>query len=349
MTPASTLESIKEYYGRVLKTNRDLQTSACCTADSLPPHLRPIEAELHDEVREKFYGCGSPIPGALDGCTVLDLGCGAGRDVYLLSRLVGPAGQVIGVDMTPEQLAVAERHREYHARKFGHPASNVRFIQSYIEDLEAAGIASGSVDAVISNCVINLSPDKRRVFAEIFRVLKPGGEIYFSDVFSGRRVPAPLREDSLLLGECLGGAMYIEDFRRLLRALGCLDYRVVSRRRIELTHPEIERRAGMIDFYSMTVRAFKLDLEDLCEDYGQVATYLGTLPESPHRFLLDDHHLFQTGLPLRVCGNTAAMVGETRYRAHFRVQGDHAVHYGPFDCLPQVSPVGASAPGGACC
>src|SRR5260370_4134757 len=125
---------------------------------------------------------------------------------------------------------------------------------------------------VVDNGVVNLSPDKRRVFAEIFRVLKPGGELYFSDVFAGRRVPRPLSEDPVLLGECLGGALYIEDFRRILREVGCLDYRVVAKRRLSLDNPDVARKAGMIDFHSVTVRAFKLDVEDLCEDYCQVAT-----------------------------------------------------------------------------
>jgi ubiquinone/menaquinone biosynthesis C-methylase UbiE len=341
----TTLESVKRYYGTILKSNRDLQTSACCTAEALPPHLRAVADDLHEEVREKFYGCGSPIPPALDGATVVDLGCGAGRDTFILSKLVGPAGRVIGVDMTAEQLAVAERHREWHARKFGQATSNVRLVHGYIEDLESAGIASASVDLVVSNCVINLSPDKRRVFAEIFRVLKPGGELHFSDVFAGRRVPAQLARDELLLGECLGGALYIEDFRRLMRSVGCLDARVLGRRRIELSD-EIERRAGMIDFYSMTVRAFKLDLEDQCEDYGQVAYYRGTLAESPHHFVLDDHHRFATGQPVPVCGNTAAMLGETRYRPHFRVDGDRTVHYGLFACAPSS---GGAAPAAGCC
>ena len=344
----TTLESVKAYYGQVLKTNQDLQTSACCTAEALPPHLAAVAAELHDEVVEKFYGCGSPIPHALAGATVLDLGCGSGRDTFILSKLVGPAGRVIGVDMTREQLAVAERHRQWHADKFGYARSNVQLVQGYIEDLAAADIASDSVDLVVSNCVINLSPDKRRVFAEIFRVLKPGGELYFSDVFAGRRVPEALRRDPVLLGECLGGALYLEDFRRLLREVGCLDYRVVARRPIAPGNAEIERKIGMIDFHSVTVRAFKLPLEDLCEDYGQVAYYRGTIAESPHRFVLDDHHTLPTGQPVLVCGNTAAMLSETRYREHFRVVGDRSVHYGPFDCAPAPA-AAAGAAGGACC
>lgn len=349
MNTSDTLDAVKAYYGRVLKSSGDLQTSACCTAESMPPYLRPIEAELHDEVRDRFYGCGSPIPLCLDGATVLDLGCGSGRDTFLLSKLVGERGQVIGVDMTDEQLAVANRHRDFHAGRFGYAASNVRLVQAYIEDLKTAGIADGSVDVVISNCVINLSPDKGRVFSEIFRVLKPGGELLFSDVFAGRRVPPHLAADPLVLGECLGGALYIEDFRRLMRQVGCLDYRVVSSRRIDLGNPDIEARAGMIDFYSKTIRAFKLDLEDLCEDYGQVAFYQGTVPHSPHQFLLDDHHLLKTGQPMLVCGNTAAMLGETRYAPHFKILGDRTTHYGPFNCGPSPTTTAGTTPTGACC
>jgi arsenite methyltransferase len=347
-TDQLTLDAVRDYYGRVLQSTADLQTSACCTAEKLPPHLAEIEASLHPEVKEKFYGCGSPLPPLLEGATVLDLGCGAGRDTFLLSKLVGEHGRVIGIDMTAEQLAVAERHREFHRQAFGYKQSNVRLVAGYIEDLESADIASNSVDLVVSNCVVNLSPDKRRVFQEIFRVLKPRGELYFSDVFAGRRVPAPLREDPVLLGECLGGALYIEDFRRLLREVGCLDFRTVTKRRLTLNQPEIERRAGMIDFYSMTIRAFKIDLEDLCEDYGQVAYYQGTLAESPHQFVLDDHHLFHTGLPKLVCGNTAAMIGETRYGKHFKILGDRSIHYGPFDCGPTAVSSEGTSPVSCC-
>ena len=93
--------------------------------------------------------------------------------------------------------------------------------------------------------------------------------------------------------------MYIEDFRRLLRQLGCIDYRIMSKKLITLDNPEIEAKVGMIDFYSMTVRAFKLaSIEDICEDYGQVAFYQGTIPDHPHRFHLDDHHTFITGKPM---------------------------------------------------
>ena len=125
---------------------------------------------------------------------------------------------------------------------------------------------------------------------------------------------------------------YREDFRRLLRDLGCLDYRTMSSRRIALESPEIEAEIGMIDFYSVTVRAFKLELEDICEDYGQVAVYRGTIPDWPHWLDLDDHHRLHTGKPMLVCGNTAAMLSRTRLASHFDVVGDSSRHYGRFDC-----------------
>ncbi len=338
--------SIQDYYGQVLQSSSDLQTSACCLAEKLPPHVIAALKNVHEEVKDRFYGCGSPIPSALDGITVLDLGSGSGRDCYVLSQLVGPKGRVIGLVLTNEQLAVARKTQGWHAEKFGW--ANTEFVQGYIEDLAGAGIADASVDLVISNCVLNLSPDKPRVFAEIFRVLKPGGELYFSDVFSDRRIPKHLAEDPVMLGECLGGAMYLEDFRRMMATVGCADARVISSTPLVVNNPVLEKQAGNINFFSNTVRAFKLGLEDRCEDFGQVATYLGTMAENANFFDLDDHHHFITGKPMLVCGNTADMVGSTRYGRHFKLMGEKAVHYGMFDCGPMPS-AAASATGGACC
>ena len=344
MSTISERDDVERYYGETLTSSADLRTSACCPADALPAHLRPIVAEIHPEVLERFYGCGSPLPPALDGATVLDLGCGTGRDVYTASKLVGPAGRVIGVDMTAEQLAVAERHRDFHAELWGHEASNVEFHHGRIEELP---VADSTVDAVISNCVLNLAADKAVVFAEIFRVLKPGGELYFSDVFADRRIAADLAADPVLRGECLGGALYWEDFRRLLNNLGCADARVVSRSPIAIEDAAVERAIGHVGFSSVTVRAFKLDLEDRCEDYGQVATYRGSIDEHPHRFELDDHHSLETGRPMLVCSNTAAMLSATRYAPHFTMTGDTSTHFGLFDCAPAAAPAAGAATG--CC
>ncbi len=338
--------AVRNYYGETLQSSSDLRTTACCSIGAMPAPLGAILSQLHPEVRERFYGCGSPLPPALDGMTVLDLGCGSGRDAYLLSSLVGEQGRVIGVDMTAQQLEVAERHRAFHARAFGYTHSNVEFHLADLADLAELGIADNSVDVVVSNCVLNLVPDKRRAFAETMRVLKPGGELYFSDVFSDRRLPRELLSDPILLGECLAGAMYVEDFRRLLSALGVFDARVCARSPIALTDAAIEQRIGFAHFESITWRAFKLPLEDRCEDYGQVATYRGSLPGQPHVFELDDHHRFENGCPVRVCGNTADMLSGSRYAAHFHIEGDKLRHHGLFDCAPATA-VGSAAP--SCC
>lgn len=348
-SPAAVADAVKDYYGRVLASSADLKTTACCTDAAPPAHVAAALARVHEEVTGRFYGCGSPIPPALDGATVLDLGCGSGRDAYVLSQLVGPTGKVIGVDMTEEQLAVARRHQGWHADRFGH--GNVEFRHGYIEDLAAAGIADSSVDVVVSNCVLNLSPDKPRVFAEIFRVLKPGGELYFSDIFADRRLPAALLKDPVLVGECLAGALYSEDFRRILERVGCPDARTVASSPVAISDPDVDRKIGFAAFASRTIRAFQLPLEDRCEDYGQVAVYQGTIPERPHAFDFDDHHRLHTGKPMLVCGNTADMLTATRYAPHFTVTGDKTTHHGMFPCAPvagrQSSEMTDS--GAACC
>ena len=348
MATDNTHAQVQDYYGTQLQTSQDLLTNACCT-DDIPLAHRRILSQLEPEVLEKYYGCGVCIPDAIEGITVLDLGSGSGRDAYLLSKLVGEHGHVIGVDMTEEQLDVARRHIGAHTEKFGYAKPNVEFRHGFIEDLAAAGLADNSVDLVVSNCVLNLSTDKEATYREIFRVLKPGGELFIADVFADRRVPETLRQDPILYGECLSGAMYTEDFRRLLLRLGINDYRLMSSRRLTINNPEIEAKVGNIGFYSLTVRAFKLDIEDKCEDHGQVATYLGTVPGQPTQFVLDDHHTFETGRPMLVCGNTAAMLEATRYAPHFRVLGDTSQHFGLFDCGPSPVAVKADALPGGCC
>ncbi|MBC6612169.1 methyltransferase domain-containing protein [Hymenobacter sp. BT507] len=344
----TTQAQVRDYYGTQLTTNQDLKTNACCTTD-IPAAHRQILATLEPEVLDKYYGCGVCVPPAVAGCTVLDLGSGSGRDAFLLSKLVGENGHVIGVDMTDEQLAVARRHVAAHTERFGYERPNVEFRKGYIEDLRTADIADSSVDVVVSNCVLNLSTDKAATYREIFRVLKPGGELFISDVFADRRVPEALRQDPVLYGECLSGALYEQDFRRLLHELGIRDYRLTERRRLTIENAEIEQKVGNIKFYSLTVRAFKLDLEDQCEDYGQAATYLGSLPDEPHGFTLDDHHYFETGRPMLVCGNTADMLSQTRYAPYFNVVGNKDRHFGLFPCGPAPSTTsGADAVGTSC-
>jgi ubiquinone/menaquinone biosynthesis C-methylase UbiE len=169
------LEVVKDYYGRVLKTSKDLKTSACCEGGSVPAHLEALLANVHEEVRAKYYGCGIVVPAALEGCHVLDLGSGSGRDVYMIAQLVGPEGEVVGVDMTDEQLETARSHIDWHMRVFDYERPNVKFLAGYIEKLGELGLEPQSFDVIVSNCVINLSVDKPAVLREAYELLKPGG------------------------------------------------------------------------------------------------------------------------------------------------------------------------------
>jgi len=271
------------------------------------------------------------------------------------AALVGPNGTVTGVDMTKEQLDVARRHVDAYTKDvLGYPATNMRFVEGHIEDLKSAGIADDSVDLIISNCVVNLSNDKRAVLAEAYRVLAPGGEMFFSDVYCDRRLSAAAKTHPVLVGECLGGALYEQDFLRLAREVGFTDPRMYETKQVIEVHDEELRRVlgEQTTFYSITYRLFKLDgLETLCEDYGQAVKYKGTMEGCEHALQLDDHHVFQAGKWYEVCGNTASMTAESWMGEHFELIGDRSVHYGLFDCGggEAVGAGEACVAGGACC
>lgn len=341
-------ELVKDYYGKQLSGSADLKTSACCDASSVPVWLKPLLAKIHPEVLERYYGCGLVAPPLLDGCRVLDLGSGSGRDVYALAQLVGAAGEVVGVDMTDEQLAVAERHRPYHAETFGF--ANVRFLHGYIERLDELPLEPGSFDVIVSNCVVNLSPDKDAVLRGVHRLLKPGGEFYFSDVYADRRVPESVKNDPVLYGECLGGALYWNDFLRLARAAGFADPRLVEDRPLAVTDPELLPRTAGVRFFSATYRLFNLGgLESDCEDHGQAVVYRGTIPEHAHDFALDKHHRIEAGRVFPVCGNTYRMLKESRLAPHFDFIGDFSRHYGIFAGCGKDLPFGVVSADEAAC
>ncbi len=340
---------VKDYYGKVLQTTESLKTSACTTMARPHRLIRDALAKVPRSVNDKFYGCGSAVPLGISGLSVLDLGCGSGRDCYVAAVLVGATGRVIGVDMTEEQLTVARDGVKEFATTLGR-TPNLSFVQGYIEDLSA--IETASIDVVISNCVVNLSPRKDLVLREVARVLKNGGEFYFRDVYCDRRLPDTVRAHKLLWGECIAGALYEGDFHRLAHSVGFADARQVDTPQpIAIADESLAAVVGNARFTSITFRLFKLaPLETRCEDYGQVATYRGTLEGCEHRYVLDDHHVFETGRPVLVCGNTALMLSETRLRAHFDVRGDRSTHFGLFDCSngPSSASSGASASAGSC-
>lgn len=348
-----SVESVKEYYGQTLKGSADLKTDACCDPGATPPHIRAALSDIHDDVLTRYYGCGLVIPDKVEGMRVLDLGCGAGRDAYALARLVGETGSVTGVDMTAEQLTVARAHVGWHMERFGYRRTNVDFREGYIERLDELGLEPESFDIIVSNCVINLSPDKHAVLEGARRLLKPGGEFYFADVYADRRLDLSLRDDPVLLGECLGGALYWNDFLNLSKQAGFADPRLVTDRPLEVREPSIRRALGNARFFSATYRLFKLDaLEPACEDYGQAVIYKGGIPYAEDAFTLDAHHRIEKGRVFPVCGNTWHMLKATRFAPHFDFIGDFSQHYGIFDGCGTQMPFGAGdgdAAGTPCC
>ncbi|HET7088990.1 MAG TPA: arsenite methyltransferase, partial [Anaerolineae bacterium] len=166
-------------------------------------------------------GCGTPTryAGLRPGDTVLDLGSGAGVDVFLAAKAVGPDGRVVGVDVTPEMIARAWNN----AVKGGY-----RNVEFRLGDIEALPVDDSSVDVVISNCVINLAPDKRRVFAEMYRVMKPGGRFSISDVVTYGSVPESVRKDVELWAGCIAGATDRDEYLQIIREAGFADVRIAS-------------------------------------------------------------------------------------------------------------------------
>ncbi|HEB28005.1 MAG TPA: methyltransferase domain-containing protein [Porticoccus sp.] len=344
-------ETVKDYYGKELTGSADLKTDACCTLENIPDHLKQIMAKIHPEVSSKYYGCGLVAPELLEGMRILDLGSGSGQDCYVLSALVGEHGEVVGVDMTDEQLAVANRHIDYHKEAFGFKSANVQFLKGYIEKLDELNLADESFDIIVSNCVINLSPDKKAVLEQAYRLLKPGGELYFSDVYADRRVPEELMADPVLYGECLSGALYWNDFIQLAKQSGFADPRLVEDRPLGIDNDEVQSKIGHINFYSATYRLFKItDLEHSSEDYGQSVVYQGTVPNNGCAFELDKNNRMPKGKSVSVCGNTYCILKGSRFSGHFKFTGNFEQHGGIFNQGESAVPFSAkAAKSGGCC
>ncbi|HOJ14364.1 MAG TPA: arsenite methyltransferase [Deltaproteobacteria bacterium] len=222
-------KAVRENYGEVARA----AGTGCCSTPSCCGGARVVSMEdmasglgySRDDISAApegsfmGLGCGNPIEAAAiqPGETVLDLGSGGGFDCFLAARITGDAGLVIGVDMTPEMVA---RSRE-NARKAG-----VRNVEFRLGELENLPVADGVVDVIVSNCVINLSPDKERVFRETFRVLKPGGRIAISDIVSTAALPEEVRRDLAMHVACIAGATPVGELESMLAGAGFVDVRV---------------------------------------------------------------------------------------------------------------------------
>lgn len=209
---------IKKKYGEIAMAGGSCCSGSSCCGGSSPAELSKSLGYTGDQVlsfqeANMGLGCGNPTAFAeiKPGDVVLDLGSGAGFDCFLAAEKTGSSGKVIGVDMTSEMIEKAKTN----AFKYGY--SNVEF---RFGDIEALPVEDKSVDIIISNCVINLAPDKEKVFREAFRVLKPGGRMYLSDMVLLAELPNDLRNDKDLLAGCVAGALLREEYLRLLNDAG---------------------------------------------------------------------------------------------------------------------------------
>ena len=295
-------------------------------SDIQKANIDPILAEIPAAASEGAPDWGNPFPLAMDGCTVLVLACGAGRDAFVAGKLVGPTGRVIGVEFNEGLVAKANEIKD----EIG--ANNVEFKQACWMTLDGLGIKSDSIDLVIANGAVSRVPSVQTQLNTIYRVLKFGGEFYMSDIFVDRRTPESKKTDKMKeLG--LAGALYIEDYRRFCAIAGWPTIRCMSTKIYKKEQPE---EVADWTYFVRTMRAYKIPgiLEDLCEQYFQFATYKGGIEGAPDYYDLDDHHRFVKDEPLSVCGNSCAMVENTRVGKYFEItggeRGENEVHGGPY-------------------
>ena len=324
----------------------------CCAVDYEREHLKIIP----DEVIQKDYGCGDPSRYLKAGETVVDLGSGTGKICFIAAQVVGATGKIIGIDMTDEMLEVARRNAPIVSERLGY--ANVEFRKGRIQDLaldlekldeelrkrpitDAASflaadelaedlrarhplIANDSIDAVISNCVLNLvePKSKRQLFEEIFRVLRKGGRAVISDIVSDEPVPDHLQSDPKLWSGCISGAFTEEGFVQAFAQAGFYGMQILAR------DEQPWRTVEGIEFRSVTVAAYK-GKQGPCFDGKQAVIYLGPFKE----VLDDDDHRMERGRRYAVCDKTYQLYKKEPYHSFFAF----------IDPLPSV-PVEAAKP-----
>jgi radical SAM protein with 4Fe4S-binding SPASM domain len=274
------------------------QAELCCPVS----YDREDIAHIPKDVIDRFYGCGGPmsVAGVKPGETVVDLGSGAGIDVFIAAKKVGASGRAIGVDMTDPMLGVAGENKAKVAEALGYDA--VEFRKGYLEQVP---VEDRSVDLVTSNCVINLSPDKKRVFAEMWRILKDHGRIVVSDIVADRALPPRLKVNLHLWGECISGALSEDEFLAELEKAGFYGMSVLKK--------QFWKEVEGYNFYSVTVRGHKFHKTAGCVFQGHRAVYLG-----PYASVMDEEgHLFPRGQAIEVCTDTLAKLSHAPYQGSF--------------------------------
>src|SRR3989338_2047208 len=304
-------QNVKRFYqDAVLRPKKEL----CCPNS----YEKEDMSYIPKEVLEVSYGCGSPISLAqpTQGEAIVDLGCGAGIDCFIAAKRVGISGKVIGVDMTEEMLSKANKALEHVSGKLGF--LNCEFRQGFLEDIP---VEAESIDLVTSNCVLNLSSDKSRVFKGIRRILKDGGRFVISDIVSNKEVPLFMKNDQRLWGECISGALTQNEFLSKAKDAGFYALEILK----NFKYKEVEG----IQFCSITVRGYKLKKGKDCVYIGQYATYLGHYSEVRD----DDNHIFPRGVSIEVCTDTANKLKRIPYAGQFMIT-DVKKDGAPNPCCP---------------
>ena len=356
---SSILENVKEYYGKVLESSSDLKTGNEVCNKNLSVENKYIcraISEVHQAVSAKYYGCGLCIPPGVEGACILDLGSGSGRDCFAVSKLVGPDGSVVGIDMTKEQVDVANTYIEYHTERFGFKQPNVKFVEGYCEDLIGAGLKKDSFDIIISNCVINLCPEKEIVLREAFNVLKPGGELYFSDMYTDTLQSDAVREDKVLWGEGFAGSLHWKQFHDITKKIGFSSPCIVSCSPIRVDREDFKKKLGEAKYCSVTYRLFKpiptqpKDIDSLVQNGVGFVTYKGQILYHEESFKFDHRLTLQKGVKTAVPVQVILTLLSSRFSEEFSFEtpaaGDKVsccytwrVLEDPFDVLKKMEEI----------
>jgi len=289
-------QKVSERYAKAASTGEQM----CCPTSY---DMTKLTSFIPEEVLKISYGCGTPagLKTVGAGETVLDIGSGGGIDCFEAARLVGPTGYVIGIDMTDTMLDIARRNAPIVMKNLGYANPNVEFRKGMAD---AMPVDDGTIDVIISNCVINLAPDKRLVFREMFRVAKPGGRFTISDIVSDQPVPQYLVHDAGKWGDCLSGALTLAEYMDGMTEAGFLG--------IHLVKSSPWQMIDGIHFFSVTLTGYKL-ASDGPESIVRYATLCG-----PFSRVVDERGTsYQRGIPQPIGQDTAFLLTQAPLAPHF--------------------------------